>query len=139
MLHMCLAIHMESVQSKTFMQYLGLFVNDTMIRTHLLLTRTGTFSGRAFVPTAERECTPAAPNNFPRKSEHPLITAGCCSNPSTQFTNPTSFTIRLILSRSPSSSGKHHVIITAHISARVHKKINRVTLDNTKTTKDVSL
>ncbi|KAI9912660.1 hypothetical protein PsorP6_004848 [Peronosclerospora sorghi] len=65
---------------------------------------TATLSGRAFVPTAERAWMPFSPNTFPMVSEAPLMTAGCCEKPSTQLTKPTSFTTRLILSKSPTSS-----------------------------------
>ena len=62
---------------------------------------TAILNGSEFVPTADRACTPFAPNTSPRRLEAPLITCGCCMKFPWQLTQPSSFTNRLTLSRSP--------------------------------------
>ena len=51
-----------------------------------------------------RVCRPASPKTSTSRSEHPSITAGVWLNPGAQLTIPSTFTIRSIRSRSPSSA-----------------------------------
>src|SRR5204863_9247563 len=62
---------------------------------------TAIFFGREHIPTAERACLPFSPNTSTKRSEHPLITCGCCSKVGIAFTIPSTFTIRFTLLRSP--------------------------------------
>ena len=44
--------------------------------------------GSAATPNAERACFPLSPKTSTIKLENPFITAGCCTNVGSEFTNP---------------------------------------------------
>ena len=65
---------------------------------------TAIFIGNEHIPTADLACLPFSPNISTIRSENPLITLGWSLKSDSQFTIPSTFTMRLILFRSPSSA-----------------------------------
>src|SRR5439155_1520846 len=64
---------------------------------------TGICIGSEPMPTAERACLPiCSPNTSTMRSEKPFMTLGCSPKSSVAFTMPSTFTMRLTLSRLPS-------------------------------------
>src|SRR5689334_8762813 len=70
--------------------------------------------GSAATPIADRECRPAAPNTAASNSLAPSTTAGCCTKPGAQATNPSTVSTRSIRSRSPSSARRTESAFSAH-------------------------
>jgi len=62
---------------------------------------TGMFPGSEPTPTAERACRPMSPNTATRRSEQPLITAGCSVNSGVAFTKPNTLITRVTRFREP--------------------------------------
>ncbi len=59
--------------------------------------------GNEPIPTAERACLPRSPSTSTSRSEHPLITLGCCPKSGSALTMPSSLTTTSIRSSEPNA------------------------------------
>mmetsp|Transcript_6164 Transcript_6164/g.15715 ORF Transcript_6164/g.15715 Transcript_6164/m.15715 type:complete len:265 (-) Transcript_6164:933-1727(-) len=80
-------------------------------------TSTAQPRGRLAVPTAERAALPRAPNTSTMVSLKPFITSGCCVKSAVLFTNPVTFTTRLMWFRDPSCALSTASMVSAQARA----------------------